>query len=342
MAVESPALTPKRLSLGNWPTPLVHLKELSKRIAPLRLWCKRDDLGDFAASGNKLRKLEFIVADALETGCDTLITCGGIQSNHCRATAAIGARLGLKVHLVLRDDEDFLKSSKPPAGNHLLSLLFGAEAHLLSVDEYQSDREAMMAQLAATHGDAYLIPTGGSDAVGIWGYASAVEELSRDCRNLNLQPRCIVCATGSGGTLAGLIAGAQLARLDSRVIGVNVCDDAEYFQRKILEDLNQWRLRYRQPINTEAAAIEIIEGYKGAGYGVADASLWTLIAEVAASEGLLLDPTYTAKAMQGILAEARKGAFGEEGDIIFIHSGGAFGLFARQREIGKVLNWNQR
>ena len=328
---------PNRLSLANLPTPLVHLRNLSKEIAPLRLWCKRDDLGDFAASGNKLRKLEFIVADALEAGCDTLITCGGIQSNHCRATAAIGARLGLSVHLVMRDDTGFLESTAAPDGNHLLCALFGAQVHLLPVAEYTRAADERMAELAAT-ANARIIPTGGSDAVGIWGYVGAAFELAEDCRRLNVEPRHIVCAAGSGGTLAGLIAGAPLAGLRSKIIGINVCDDRAYFQRKVREDLRDWRRRYRQAPEIEDSPVEIIEGYVGGGYGLADAALLELIARVAKTEGLLLDPCYTAKALQGTLAEARKGTFGEEGDIIFIHTGGAFGLFPHRQRLAQTLD----
>lgn len=320
-----------RLQLARLPTPMVPLDRLSAQCGGPRIWVKRDDLSDCAVSGNKIRKLEFSLAQALEEGADTLITCGGLQSNHCRATALLGARLGLAVELVLRGEPQGI-----PDGNLFLDRLAGATVHCYPAPRYQRE----LGQLLATHAqrarDAgrrpFVIPTGASDAIGVWGYVAACAELASDFDRAGIAPRHVVCATGSGGTQAGLTAGLRLHGLQAEAWGMAVCDDAAWFQRKVRADLAQWQARYGVALDTSALAVNVLDDYIGAGYAVASAEVFATIGLVARTEGLVLDPVYTGKAFHGMLCEIRSGRFRAEKDIVFVHTGGLFGLFAQREQ----------
>ncbi len=326
---------PPRLRLATAPTPLVLLKRLSEELGGPRLWVKRDDLNGGAAAGNKLRKLEFIVAEALAEGADTLLSCGGIQSNHARATAQVGAQLGLKVHLVLRG----LPEAAPPDGNLLLDRLLGAEITFLEEAEYQAHSETVIADIArdleARGHRVRQIPTGASDGSGVWGYIGACEELARDFQQTGISPRHIITATGSGGTQAGLTAGNALFQLGAEVWGVNVCEDEAWFLAKVRQDLRDWRLRYQQSLEVESLPIRVLGEYAGPGYAKAGPEVLSVIHRLAQTEGLVLDPVYTGKAFHGLLCELERGLFGEQGDIVFIHTGGIFGLFPQREALFK-------
>ena len=322
---------PKRLSLAQLPTPITELKKFSQQFDGVQIWVKRDELTGTEVSGNKIRKLEFSIAEALDQSCDTLITCGGVQSNHCRATAVLGVRLGLKVHLILRGEKP-----ECPEGNLLLDYLSGAEITYLSPQNWQ-EHDALARSLqedyAGSGHKALFIPTGASDEVGLWGYIAACEELKQDFQRLEMQPEYIVTATGSGGTQGGLIVGSELLSLGSQIVAFNVCDDAVYFERKIKEDVTLWMQRYKQKIDLQRLPISTIEGYVGPGYGVAGPEVFSIIAELAASEGIFLDPVYTAKAFHGMVSELRKGEAGALAgarNVVFIHTGGLFGVFPQQ------------
>ncbi len=326
----APLNYPRRVSLAQLPTPLQYLERASDRWGKgHRLWIKRDDLTGSVLSGNKVRKLEFIAAHALDKGYDTLITCGGLQSNHCRATAFVGAQLGLKVHLILRGDEP-----EEWQGNYLLDQLAGATVSCYPLREYLDGLDELFARwqqhYADRGGKALAIPTGGSDGIGAWGYIHACEELAADFRNHGIERAHIVCASGSGGTQAGLTAGVALHALPASVWGVAVCDDEQYFLDKVGADLADWARRYP---SAPAATVQarVIDGYVGQGYGVADEAVFGLIAELARLEGIVLDPVYTGKAFQGLISEIASGRFSDCRDIVFIHTGGIFGLFPQHR-----------
>jgi D-cysteine desulfhydrase len=328
---------PPRLELARLPTPLQPLSRISESLPTRhRLWVKRDDLTDAAISGNKLRKLEFVTAAARERGCDTLITCGGVQSNHCRATALVGARLGFKVHLILRGEA--------PAdldGNLLLDHLAGAAVSHYSRSQYVAELPELFAHWQAHYeeqgGSALCIPTGASDGIGIWGYVSAVGEFLSDMSAAGINDADWVCATGSGGTQAGLTLGAALENAPVRVWGINVCDDEAWFLRKVSEDIADCARRYPQIRPLPGIDARVIDGYVGPGYGKAEAEIFETIARVARLEGLILDPVYTGKAFHGMLSEISKGRFGEEGDIIFVHTGGIFGLFPQRSQFQNLM-----
>ena len=281
-----------------------------------RLWVKRDDLTDAAISGNKLRKLEFVTAAARQAGCDTLITCGGVQSNHCRATALVGARLGLRVHLILRGE-----APAEADGNLLLDHLAGARISHYSPAKYVAELDDLFDQwrdhYAAEGSRALCIPTGASDGIGIWGYIRAAEELLDDMVAQEMPSAHWLCATGSGGTQAGLTLGAALRRAPVQVWGINVCDDADWFMNKVAEDIADCERRYPALVKPPAADAQVIDGYVGPGYGRAEPEVFETIARVARMEGIVLDPVYTGKAFHGLLTEIEKGRFGDSGDIIW-------------------------
>lgn len=323
---------PNRIPLANTPTPLQFLSRASARWGNgKRLWVKRDDLTGCTLSGNKVRKLEFIAAHAIENGYDTLITCGGIQSNHCRATAFTGAQLGLPVHLVLRG----LPTGDVPEGNLLMDHLAGATVNCYSTSEYVSGLAGILEHWRKHYEEqgrkALVIPTGGSDGIGVWGYLSAVQELAADFEQAGIRDADIVCATGSGGTQAGLTLGASLLDLQARVWGVNVCDDENYFLDKVAADVQDWAVRYQQSA-PPGLSIRVLDGYVGKGYAKASPAIFELISELARTEGLVLDPVYTAKAFAGMLEELQAGRFADASDLVFIHTGGLFGLFPQANQ----------
>ena len=322
---------PPRLQLAQLPTPITRLDKYSEQFEETVIWVKRDELTGTEVSGNKIRKLEFSLAEAKEQGCNTLITCGGVQSNHCRATAILGVRLGMKVHLILRGEKP-----EQAEGNLLLDYLAGAEITYLPQRQWQShqDLAAELQQDYSSKGDkAFFIPTGASDEIGLWGYIAACEELKADFERLEMVPDYILTATGSGGTQGGLIVGSELFDIDSKIAAVNVCDDAKYFEDKVNEDVTLWKQRYKQSFDSENMSIHTIEGYVGPGYGAAGPEGFKTIRELASSEGIFLDPVYTGKAFHGMVNELHKGENGQLAgarNILFIHTGGLFGVFPQQ------------
>lgn len=323
---------PRRLQLAQLPTPLTKLTNFSKSFSDVNIWVKHDELTGLEVSGNKVRKLEFCIAEALEQGCNTLITCGGVQSNHCRATAILGARLGLKVHLILRGERPTV-----PEGNLLLDYLAGAEISYLPQRDWKTHPQFAreLQEKYRTHNSkALFIPTGASDEIGLWGYIAATQELQADFARLKLTPEFIVVATGSGGTQGGLTLGVELFAIKSQVLAFNVSDDAAHFTAKILEDVTLWQQRYKESFDLSRLRIKTIEGYLGPGYGVAGKEVFETIRNVASSDGVFLDPVYTGKAFHGMLSELRKGANGALAgarNVVFVHTGGLFGVFPQQQ-----------
>lgn len=323
-----------RLALGNMSTPFQLLERVSERYGHgARIWVKRDDMTGSVVTGNKVRKLEYIVAHAKAQGCDTLITCGAVQSNHCRATAIVGAQLGMKVHLILRGDPE-----APLEGNYLLDTLAGANVSIYTAEEYQQTLPDLMRQwdehYASEGHKCWQIPTGGSDDIGVWGYVNACEELALDFERARITAHTpIVCASGSGGTQAGLALGAALVDLPATIYGVAVCDDAAYFDEKVKADVDAWIKRYAGDSFHPVLPTRTIDRYIGPGYGKAQPEVLNLIREIASLEGLFLDPVYTGKAFFGMVTELANSGFGKPRDVVFIHTGGIFGLLAQCDEL---------
>jgi len=327
---------PPRLSLARCPTPLQLLSRASERWGQgSRIWVKRDDLTGSTLTGNKVRKLEYFAAHALEHGFDTLITCGGLQSNHARATAGVCAQLGLHCELVLRGDQP------EDSGNTLLDNLFGAELRAVPRSAYARGLDALLEDAAEAQRSRgrkpLVIPTGGSNGIGIWGYIGAAFELADDMKAQGLDGAAVVTATGSGGTQAGLTLGMALADTGSEVIGMAVCDNADWFNTKVLADVEEARNLW--PSLPKVSVLpHTVDDYIGPGYGVADPEVYSLIAELAALEGLILDPVYTGKAFYGLISEMAEGRFGRDQDVVFVHTGGIFGLFPHYQELRRALD----
>ena len=329
----SPIKYPPRLDLARIPTPLQLLSRASDKWgAGKRLWMKRDDLTGSALTGNKIRKLEFIAAHALERGFQTLVTCGGVQSNHCRATALVAAQLGLDCHLVLRADD----GPEQNTGNFMLDQLAGATFEILSTKEWTSQLKAIYVRLELEFAEAgrpaLMIPTGGSDSLGVWGYIAATEELRGDLNEHGIQRAALTLATGSAGTQTGLTAGVAMFDLPLDVVAYAVCDDAHWFNKRVARDWQASLARWPQ-----LPRIDLVPKTRdhsvGPGYGLADAPVYELIAEVARLEGVVLDPVYTGKAFHGLLADLREDFYRDVDDIIFVHTGGVFGLFAHEPQL---------
>jgi D-cysteine desulfhydrase len=324
---------PPRLSLARTPTPLEKLERWSAQVGT-EVWVKRDDLTGLELTGNKSRKLEFLVAEAEALGADTLITCGGINSNHARATAMAAVKRGLGAHLVLRGVDRV-----PPVGNLLLDRFVGAGVELIDQRVWE-DRvrylPAVADRLRALGKKPYVIPEGGSNALGSMGYALAVEEIFAQTDALGLLPKAIVHACGSGGTTAGLALGVAQIERDVEVLAVAVCNDAAYFEARIngiIEDA--MAAGYVDRATATRAKFTILEGHQGPGYALTTPEAMAEHARLARCEGLLVDPVYTGKAMLGLVAEARAGRFAE-GPVVFLHTGGVFELFAYGHEIAAL------
>lgn len=321
---------PERIALAQLPTPLQHAPRTSDALG-ICLYVKRDDMTGVELSGNKVRKLEFLVADARARGADTLITCGGEQSNHCRATALSATRVGMSSLLLLRTDDP---STPPPdTGNILLDRLAGAEIVWISRDDWQRRGELMAhhaERVRERGGTPYVIPEGGSNAIGAWGYVRAAEELATDLAGLTDGRTTIVYAAGSGGTGAGLILGAKLLGWNPdnvRIAGICVCDDRAYFVDTIHRICTAFDDAYGTRVGVTREDIDIIDGYVGRGYGKTRPEELAVARDLARRDALILDSTYTGKAFYGLTRElsVRPERFGDQ--VIFLHTGGIFGLF---------------
>ncbi|TMQ27986.1 MAG: D-cysteine desulfhydrase family protein [Deltaproteobacteria bacterium] len=329
---------PPRVRLANLPT-RGHWLRFGQTDRPrgderVRIWIKRDDHTGSELMGNKVRKLEYLMAEAIAEQATHVITCGGEQSNHARATAFAAAQLGMKSLLILRTDDP----ENPPSatGNILLDRLVGAELQWISRAAWR-DRNQLLAEAAdrvRRAGDRpYVVPEGGSNALGSWGYLRAMHELADDLAGIASpeQPVTVVYACGSGGTAAGLILGAKLLRLAERGIrlaGINVCDDRAYFLDVISRICADAEARWQLGAHVTEADIDIVDGHVGRGYARSRPEELATIRDVCRSDGIVLDPVYTGKAFHGMLAElaADPARFGSA--VAFLHTGGLFGLFA--------------
>ena len=322
---------PPRIDVARLPTPIIPLDRLSERWGGPRIWLKRDDQTGAVLSGNKIRKLQFAVREAIDQGADTLVTCGGVQSNHCRATAGVARLHGLDVVLMLR-------GSRPEAlsGNYLLDRLLGAEVHFVTPEQYldkESLLEAIADELRAHGRSPYIMGEGCSIPIGVWGYVEAAQEIAVAQRELGIEFDAYVHACGSGGTTAGLALGARLHALRGSVLAMAVCDDASYFRNKvhrlISETIDRWKLN----VNISADELHIVDDYVGRGYGITQPDELETLATVARIEGIVLDPVYSGKAFHGLRHEIASGRLSSASNVLFVHTGGVFGTMAYPEEL---------
>jgi D-cysteine desulfhydrase len=353
--MKEPAQTQPRLALVHGPTPLVHLPALDDLIGA-EVWVKRDDATGGADSGNKLRKLEFLLADAKARGARVVVTCGGLQSNHARATALTCARVGMRSILLLRVPDVAKARANPLAleGNVLLDRLAGAEIRFVSHDEYR-ERGAMLEQARADSDQrglsAYIVPEGGSNGLGSLGYVEAMRETRRQIDLWlagEIRPFDVVAhACGSGGTAAGVALGAKAFGVARETWAFAVCDDARYFEKTIARIAVEARglmpslpeLAFVTPGSAEnveprgAARVVVDDRAKGPAYGSMSEEQKAFLVRVARTTGFVLDPVYTGKALFGLAAAVARGEIARGSRILFVHTGGLPGLLAQGEEL---------
>ena len=317
-----------RIDLCHAPTPLEFMPRLTEHLGGPRLWVKRDDCTGTALGGNKARKLEFLLGEALQQGANHVVTLGALQSNHVRQTAGAAARLGLACTVILEHrhpdpDADYLRN-----GNMLLDLLFGANM------VFRPGGTSMLAalhevgaELSAQGQRPYLIPTGGSNPVGTLGYVKAAQELLQQAKDKNFVPDQIVVASGSAGTQAGLVVGLAALASTAVVQGFAV-SQAEHPQHQRVAALAAATARFiGHESELPPQAVRVNADYLGKGYSIPSEAMVDAVQWVARLEGLLLDPVYTGKAMAGLIDWARTGRFRRDENVVFIHTGGQAGLF---------------
>lgn len=311
------------------PTPIQRLRRLSEYLEGPTIWIKRDDLLGFAGGGNKVRKLDYLVADALASGADTLITCGAVQSNHCRLTAAAAAIEGMRCQLVL--EERVPNSYDPNAtGNNMLFDLLDVER--VEVVPKGADLRAAMRRLADDlKGDGrngYVIPVGGSTPLGALGYVACAQEIEGQAFQRSIAFDTVVCASGSSGTHTGLLAGARAANGRARVVGISVSRGRQE-QVDLVRTHTQATLALMGlDLAIAAEDVVVFDEYVGPGYSLATPAMVEAVELLARLEGVLLDPVYTGKAMSGLIDLVRRRRLGKDQHVLFVHTGGVPALYA--------------
>ncbi|NNM06833.1 MAG: D-cysteine desulfhydrase family protein [Gemmatimonadetes bacterium] len=321
-----------RAQLAHLPTPLEEMETLSADLGGPTILIKRDDQTGLATGGNKARKLEYILADAQAKEADVVITWGGLQSNWCRQTAAGAAMLGMRAVLLLskRDEGEVVVD-----GNHLLDEILGAEIHLL---EPGSDPATVAEEIAASERAGgrrpYIVSVGGSrtggsmdQPLGAMGYITAFLETHRQAMDRGAEPDYLVMATGSGGTQAGLVVGAAAIGAKTKIVGISVSGSAESIRENVANIATQTSAALGLNLAFQPDDIIVFDDYVGEGYGMLTAGTVDAIKKVARSEGILLDPVYTGKAMSGLIGLVEAGFFREEDTVVFVHTGGTPGIF---------------
>jgi D-cysteine desulfhydrase len=328
------AAPPARLELALGPTPILKLDRLSRRLG-VELHVKRDDLTGLLESGNKVRKLEFLVGEALQQGADTLVACGALQSNGCRAVAAVAARLGLRAVLLVRGE--------PPVaydGNLLLGRLLGAEVRYCAEADFARAgeiMETMATEIRARGGRPYLIPESGANEVGALGYLECAVELSEQINHGAPRFDAVVISAFTGGSQAGLLLGKRLAGLPGEIVGVPIARPAERVREHVVHTMGAAIRRWGFSIDVPKT-VHLLDGDPGAdGLDATDADLAVLV-ELAREEGVLLDPVYTARGFRGLVETLSRDpkALGQR--VCFIHTGGLFSLFPYRERLSRLID----
>ena len=322
-----------KINIANLPTKIEKLEKISAELG-VNIFFKRDDQTGSEVSGNKVRKLEYSIKEAIDQGCDTLITCGGIQSNHARSTAAAAIKAGLSSVLVLRTNEE-----PEVDGNYFVDRLLGADIRFITSDEYSNSRQEIMEnivkELEKDGRKGYIIPEGASNGVGSLGYINFIKEVLEFEEKSDIKFDTVVVAVGSGGTYAGIHMGNDIYLAGKRrVVGFNVCDTAEFFKEKVKEIIEESKeyLNEKDLEKVNSENTDIIDGYVGDGYALSTQEELNFIWDLAKKEGVILDPVYTGKAMFGLHKEIKKGSFKNSKNILFVHTGGLFGLFPKKNQ----------
>ena len=324
-----------RLRLAHLPTPLEPLTRLSAALGGANLWIKRDDCTGLAGGGNKTRKLEFLMADAVEQGADTVITQGATQSNHARQTAAAAAKLGMACHLLLEDRAALPDNDYRYNGNVLLDQLHGATLHgHPGGTDMNVAMEELAGELRDDGGRPYIVPGGGSNEIGALGYVNCALELLQQANDAGLEIAHVVHATGSTGTQAGLVAGFGGSNSGIPVLGISVRAEREAQEENVFRLAERTAEHLGIPGAVRRDQVVADSDYVGPGYGLPAPDTLEAIRLFAGTEGILLDPVYTGKAAAGLIALVREGRFAADDNVVFLHTGGAQALFAYRASFG--------
>ncbi|MBT4287375.1 MAG: D-cysteine desulfhydrase [Deltaproteobacteria bacterium] len=324
----------ERRRYNGWATPIEKLDRFSEALDGPEIYIKRDDLLGLSAGGNKTRKLEFLVADAIDQGADTLVTCGAVQSNHCRLTLAAAVKEGMKCRLIL--EERVAGSYKEDAsGNNFLFKLLGVES--ITVVPGGSDMAAAMEKEAEAVRQAgrkaYVIPGGGSNTIGATGYVACAEEIMQQLFEIGTSIDHIVCPSGSTGTHAGLITGFYGTNANIPITGVNVSRkkgvQEEMVYKLVLETAKKVGVNYIIP----RESVVCLDQYVGPGYSLPTAEMAEAVRLLARTEGILLDPVYSGKTMAGMIGMIRQGVLKKGQKVLFVHTGGSPALYAYMKEV---------
>jgi len=306
---------PPKLNLFSRPTPVERLN-----IDGVEIFVKKDDETGLLCSGNKVRKLEYLLKDALDKGYNSVITCGGVQSNHTRATTYLAIKLGLRPFVMARGEPVL-----PPQGNFFLNLLLGARFKFITREQFKNVEHYMeewRKELLKEGFNPYIVPEGGSNALGAWGYVDAMEELKDVIEKEKIE--ALYFATGSGGTGAGLLIGKEFHNVKIKLVGVLVVDTIEYFTNKINKIVEDFEELYDVKVDARAQEIEFLDGFIGKGYAIPYPEEIETISRIA-KYGIILDPVYTGKAFHGMLQHIKERGYRR---VMFLHTGGIFSIFA--------------
>lgn len=327
-----------RVSLCHQPTPIEAMPRLTEHLAGPSLFVKRDDCTGLAMGGNKTRKLEFLVGEAVREGADMLVTQGAVQSNHVRQTAAAACKMGLKCHVLLERRVPDRDADYEETGNVLLDDLFGATREFRPPNlDMNAEAQAVTEKLRAEGHRPYFIPGGGSNPTGALGYANCAQEIANHTRETGQTFDWLVMGTGSTGTQAGLVAGFHALGVDLPVMGISVRQPRER-QIAAVHNLTQRTLEKLGFEGISEDKVLVDDGYVGDGYGMPADTTLEAIHLTARCEGVLLDPVYSAKGMAGLIGLVRQGLFKTTDNVLFLHTGGASALFAYQEQLVKSLS----
>lgn len=318
-----------RISLGHGPTPLEPLKRLSHELGGPNIWLKRDDCTGLATGGNKTRKLEYLMADALDQNATCIVTYGAIQSNHARQTAAACAKLGLPCHLLLSQRVEWPYESYQRQGNVLLDELLGAVVHTGSVEDADTVRKDLLEKLRSDGHRVYEIPAGGSSAIGALGYTRCLHELASQCNDQGVSADLIIHASASAGTQTGLVFGRSALGMNTDILGINVFHpDPQTLKDRVLSLANKMTQRLPDVELQLPFDVQINHAYFGDAYGQPTDACIGAIRMAAQLEGLLFDPVYSGKALAALIDQINLGNLNHLDDVILIHTGGSASLSA--------------
>lgn len=318
----------KRVHLCHQPTPVEDMPRLSATLGGPRLWIKRDDCTGLATGGNKTRKLEFLIAAALDEGADMVVTQGAVQSNHVRQTAAAACKFGLDCHALLERRVPDKGSDYEQTGNVLFDQIFNTSIEFRPAGlDMNAEAMAVTERLRVEGRKPYFIPGGGSNEIGALGYVSTAQELLGQIEAQGLDVKWVVLATGSAGTHAGLVAGFHALGCDIPIMGISVRQPHDVQVENVYKlAVKTAALLTDKPLDRSKVLVD--DGYVGPGYGIPTEGTIAAISTLARHEGILLDPVYSGKGMAGLIGQVESGQITAEGDVVFLHTGGAVSLFA--------------